>query len=362
MSFTLVALDHTPFIHRCIALAEYGCGHTGINPMVGAVLVRDEKIIIEAFHEEFGSLHAEALLIKKCVQKIQQEDRLYINLEPCCYTEKKTPPCTDAIIKSGIKHVIVGMLDPNPQVSGKGIEQLRKNGIEVIFPIERARCVWFNRGFVSLMVKSRPWITMKKAQTWSGAIAGEDGSKMKITNTEQDAWSHQYLRSKHDAILVGVETVVTDDPLLTFRMKNEELPAGRSIGEGWRMKNEQPLRIVLDPQLRIPLTAKVVSGEMAKGTMVVTKQAEDTEVTEEAKEQMEKLRERGVRVVSIPLNDAGVFAMQELFHVLTTPTKDFHGLTSILVEGGRKTWEAFRKANAVDCEVMLIGKKQSHIA
>ena len=329
------------FMHRCLSLAEQGRGYTGINPMVGAVLVREKKIIAEAYHEEFGGLHAEALLIKKFVQHIQQEDTLYINLEPCCHAEKKTPPCTEAIIKSGIKHVVIGMLDPNPAVSGKGIEELRKNGIRVIGPIERAACEWFNRGFVTLMTKERPWITLKRAQGCNGQIANDDGSKMKITNEAQDAWSHQYLRAKHDAILVGVGTVVSDDPLLTVRLQVACC----------KLQNHQPLRIVLDPDLRIPLDAKIVSGEMAAGTMVVTKETEGTE------EKMRKLRDSGVRVASIPLNTSGEFAMQSLFDFLTTPTKDFHGITSILVEGGMKTWEVFHKAKVVDCEVNLIGRQ-----
>ncbi|TSC57147.1 MAG: diaminohydroxyphosphoribosylaminopyrimidine deaminase / 5-amino-6-(5-phosphoribosylamino)uracil reductase [Candidatus Peregrinibacteria bacterium Greene0416_62] len=339
-------MNHVHFLHRCLSLAARARGHTGINPMVGAVLVRNGKIIAEAFHEEFGSLHAEALLIKKFVQKMQQEDRLYLNLEPCCHSGKKTPSCTEAIIKSGIKHVIIGMLDPNPAVCGKGIEELQKNGIEVIGPVDRARCEWFNRGFVSLMTKGRPWVTLKKAQTRMGAVACDNGSKMKITSEEQDRWSHQYLRAKHDAILVGVGTVVSDDPRLTCRIKNGEL----------RMENCQPLRIVLDPHLRIPLHAKVVSGEMAGGTMVVIKEAKDSRESKEGKDKLQILQERGVKIIRSPVDAAGVFDMTALFRVLTTPMKDFHGITSILVEGGRKTWETFRKVKAVDCEVILIGQ------
>jgi diaminohydroxyphosphoribosylaminopyrimidine deaminase/5-amino-6-(5-phosphoribosylamino)uracil reductase len=237
--------------------------------------------------------------------------------------------------------VFIGMLDPNPAVSGKGIEELRNNGIDVIGPVERVRCEWLNRGFISLMTKGRPWVTMKMAQTRTGAIAHDDGSMMKITIAEQDAWSHEFLRAQHDAILVGVGTVVTDDPHLTARLQIADA----------RLQNFQPLRIILDPHLRIPLDAKLVSGEMAAGTMVVTKETEGTE------EKMRKLRDSGVRVASIPLNASGEFAMQSLFHLLTKSTKDFHGITSILVEGGRKTWDAFYKANVVDCVVNLMGRQ-----
>lgn len=341
---------HTPYIHRCLELAARARTRTGINPMVGALLVREGTVIAQAWHEEFGGQHAEALLIKKCVQNIQQKDVLYLNLEPCCHTQKKTPPCTQAIIKSGVKHVVIGMVDPNPEVAGKGIRELRKYGISVICGIKRARCEWFNRGFVSLMTKGRPWVTLKRAETQAGAIACDDGSKMKITSVEQDAWSHQYLRAKHDAILVGVGTVVTDDPSLMVRVTNDQES----------MTRQQPLRIVLDPHLRIPLNANVVSREMAGGTMVVVKEPKETKEPKEAKELQEKmriLRENDVRIVPIPLDVSGRFDMHALFRFLTTPTKDFHGITSILVEGGAKTWETFRKANAVDCEVTLSGKE-----
>ncbi len=340
---------HHSFIHRCLTLATQGRGHTGVNPMVGAVLVRDGKIIAEALHDGFGGLHAEALLIKKCDQEIQQEDRLYINLEPCCHTDKKTPPCTKTIIDSGIKSVVIGMEDPNPAVAGKGITELRNYGIRVIVGIERARCEWFNRGFATLMTKGRPWITLKKAQTCSGAIAYDDGSKMKITSAAQDVWSHQYLRASHDAILVGVGTIVSDDPLLTCRIDPSTLR--QRSREKLNIEHCQPLRIILDPHLRIPLSANVVSEEMAKRTMLVTKDTEDPSG------KMQELRDRGVQVVSIPVDHAGMFDLQALFRVLTTPTKDFYGITSILVEGGRKTWEEFRKAAVVDCEVTLIGSK-----
>ncbi|MEK7563845.1 MAG: bifunctional diaminohydroxyphosphoribosylaminopyrimidine deaminase/5-amino-6-(5-phosphoribosylamino)uracil reductase RibD [Patescibacteria group bacterium] len=343
------------YIHRCLSLAARARGHTGINPMVGAVLVREGKIIAEAAHEQFGGLHAEALLFKKCIHNIKQEDGLYTNLEPCCHQGKKTRPCTEAIIKSGIKRVIIGMVDPNPEVAGKGIAELRKNGIEVIGPIERAHSEWLNRGFVSLMTKGRPWITLKKAQTRGGAIACDDGSKMKITSEEQNRWSHQFLRAKHDAILVGVGTVVTDDPKLTSRIENGKL----------KIENYQPLRIVLDPDLRIPLSAKIVSGEMGKGTMVVTKDSEESDPStplragdpKDSNEKMRLLRDRGVRIIQLPVDASGAFDLPALFRLLTTPTGDFYGVTSILVEGGRKTWEAFRKAKAVDCEVTLLGKE-----
>ncbi len=322
-------------LHRCLELAEHGRGKTGINPMVGAVLVRDGKIIAEAWHEEFGKAHAERALLETFTGPAEPDDVLYINLEPCCHRGKKTPPCTEAIIEAGVKNLVYGMEDPNPLVAGLGLRQLRNAGVNVRGPVERARCEWLNRGFTSYIRKGRPWITLKMAQTAAGAIAKPSGEPLKITSPEQDRWAHEHFRAKHDAILVGVETVVRDDPQLTVRYGDASF---------------QPFRIVLDPHLRIPLTAKVVSGALASGTLVIR----DTEESEETEESEALLCERGVRILTIPIKD-DCFAWAELWKVLTTPQEDFRGITSILVEGGPRTWEAFREAGIVDMEVVLRG-------
>jgi diaminohydroxyphosphoribosylaminopyrimidine deaminase/5-amino-6-(5-phosphoribosylamino)uracil reductase len=286
-------------------------------------------VIAEGWHAAFGADHAERDLIKKFDQDIRQTDVLYVNLEPCCY-HGKTPPCTDIIIERGIKHVVFGMLDPNPLVAGQGIQTLRSAGVEVIGPIERARCEWLNRGFISLMKQRRPWVTLKRAQTKDGRIAREDGSPLKITSREQDRWSHAWLRGKHDAILVGVQTIIQDDPQLNARLKNKKI------------EHFNPLRIVLDPKCRVPLNAKIID----EGTCIVT--AQDSEVPSE-------LRERGVQVLRIPF-DGKQFDFCALWEALTTPKGDFFGITSVLVEGGRRTWERFRQADCIDEDVILVGE------
>ena len=145
-------MRHTRYIHRCLTLAERGRGKVGLNPLVGAVLVRNGRIIAEAFHAGFGKVHAERQLLENLDQKISTEDILYVNLEPCCH-QGKTPACIDIIRERGVKNVVFGMIDPDPLVQGKGIECLRNAGIEVIGPVERARSEWLNRGFVSLRAK-----------------------------------------------------------------------------------------------------------------------------------------------------------------------------------------------------------------
>ncbi|MDD5040800.1 MAG: bifunctional diaminohydroxyphosphoribosylaminopyrimidine deaminase/5-amino-6-(5-phosphoribosylamino)uracil reductase RibD [Candidatus Peribacteraceae bacterium] len=322
---------HEPFIHRCLTLAEHGRGKVGTNPLVGAVLVRDGAIIAEAFHEEFGKPHAERALLEDFKDVIRPSDTLVVNLEPCCH-QGKTPACTDIIRERGVKHVVFGMVDPDLRVAGKGIACLLKAGIRVTGPVERARCEWLNRGFISLRTKGRPWVTMRSARTKSGAIAKPDGSPLQITSEEQNSWTHQWLRARHDAILVGVQTVITDDPQLTNRF-GLQLPS--------------PLRIILDPHLRIPLTARVVGEPLAAGTMVVVAPGSDP-----AKRQ--ELLERGVRIAEVPLS-AVFFDLPILWSALTTPVRDFHGIASVLIEGGAKTWQSFRDAGAVDEEVVLMG-------
>ena len=327
---------HEPFIRRCLKLARSGQGETGINPLVGALLVRDGIIIAEGFHAAFGKPHAERQLLEKCEQDIRPTDTLYVNLEPCCHGNKKTLPCVPLIIGRGVKRLVFGMLDPNPSVAGKGITMLRKAGIEVIGPVLPEECARLNRGFVSLMTRGRPWITLHRAQTRSGRVAQPDDSPLKITSPEQDTWSHAFLRARHDAVLVGIGTVLSDDPQLTVRYMDHP---------------PEIIRIILDAELRIPLKAQVVNSSLASRTIIIRK---ETEESEEYEEKVRRLRGKGALVITCPYSN-GTFDWSKLWSILTEPKGDFHGIKSILVEGGVKTWEIFRRANLVDEEVTLVG-------
>ena len=306
---------HGYFIRQCLELAAQGRGKTGINPLVGSLLVRDGKVLDTGFYSGYGNIHSERQLLEKFDHKIDSKDILYVNLEPCCHTGQ-TPPCTEIIIEKGIKNVVFGIVDPDPRVSGKGIEALRSAGVHVVGPVMRAECEYFNRGFISLRTKNRPWIILKQARAKDGSIANPDGSPKRITSTEQDAWSHEHLRANVDAILVGVGTVLRDDPQLTVRTNK---------------KIVQPWRLVLDPNKRMPPRSRVL-GER---TMVITQD-------------------------QVPVRD-GRFLWEDLWKVLTA-AKDgrshgdnFYGIASILVEGGPKTWEAFRSSGMIDEEVILVG-------
>ncbi|HRH93307.1 MAG TPA: deaminase, partial [Candidatus Peribacteria bacterium] len=195
-------MNHAECMRRCLELAERGRCLVGNGAMVGAVLVRDGQVIAEGFHEAFGKPHAERQLLEKFEQKIYSTDTLYVNLEPCvAHKSKKNPPCCDIIVERGIKRVVYGMRDPDPRVAGKGIAFLRKAGVEVVGPVLLEECMRFNRGFVSVRTKGRPWIVMQQARTPAGQFAAPDGGFLKIATKEQDTWTHSQLRAKNDAVL-----------------------------------------------------------------------------------------------------------------------------------------------------------------
>ncbi len=304
--------------------------------MVGAKLVFRNSDIARGYHRGFGQIHAERDLLMNYQGDIPSEAILYVNLEPCCH-QGKTPPCTDIILKRGVQRVCFGMPDPDVRVAGQGIDLLRRNGVEVIGPVARAACEYFNRGFVTMRSKGRPWVILKSARTRDGQIAYADGAPLKITNEEQDRWSHEHLRSKVDAILVGVQTIINDDPHLTTRLVSTPQQEG--------LERYQPWRIIFDSSLRIPLASRVLTDPQASKTIVVT-------APEAPSGNKVALRGRGVRVFEVPLKE-GSFAFGKLWEVLSSPTADFKGMTSLLVEGGAKTWDTFRKAGVVDEEVTL---------
>jgi diaminohydroxyphosphoribosylaminopyrimidine deaminase / 5-amino-6-(5-phosphoribosylamino)uracil reductase len=333
-------MNHDQFMHRCLTLAAQGRGLVGNGALVGACLVQDGTVLAEAYYSGFGNLHAERQVLEKYDQKISSDDVLYITLEPCvCFDGKKTPPCVDIIVERGIKTVVIGMLDPDPRVSGRGVAFLRGHGIQVIGPVECASCEWLNRGFTSTRTKQRPWVTLKQARTADGAIAATDGAPLRITSEEQDQWSHTFLRAQHDAILVGVQTIINDDPVLTPRMSAVPVAV-------------QPWRIVLDPSVRTPVSARIVNDAHVSRTMIIC-----------AADQIESpaarfLSTKGARLVGIELRGQA-FVWEQLWQALLTPAGDYVGLTSVLVEAGARSWEGFKHSGMVDQEVILMGSSSS---
>lgn len=339
-------------MHRCLDLAQLGRGGVGNGALVGAVLVRDDRIIAEGYHEGYGMPHAERMLLESFNKEVLPDDVLYVNLEPCCHVGK-APPCTNILIERNVRTVVYGMQDPDPRVAGKGIAALWTAGIESIGPFERALCERVNKGFSTVRREGRPWITLKMAKDGAERINMSNGSSLKITSQEQDAWSHTFLRAGHDAILVGIGTVISDDPSLNIRF-DQKKAFSHSLGLNETLNKEknsiQPYKIILDSSLAISMDAKVVQDDVADRTLVITSQI----AREKNKSKIAALERRGVSVRVIPL--AGdYFEWQALWKDLLTPRTGFDGITSMLVEGGQKTWDSFMQAGVIDEHVILRG-------
>ena len=245
---------HDQYMRRALELAQRGMGFTSPNPMVGAVIVRDGKIIGEGWHKKYGELHAERTAFAYCDENgidCTGAD-MYVTLEPCCHHGKQ-PPCTDAVIEHGIKRVFIGSADPNPLVAGKGVKILREHGIEVIENVLRDECDAVNEVFFHWITQKSPFVTVKYAMTLDGKIATRTGKSKWITG-EEARLDVQRERLRHTAIMVGIGTVLADDPMLTCRLEN-----GRD-----------PIRIICDSQLRIPLDSNIVKTAKEVPTIIVT--------------------------------------------------------------------------------------------
>jgi len=309
------------FMRRALELARRGLGRTSPNPMVGAVLVKDGRVIGEGWHREAGAPHAEVEAIAAASEPVEGAT-LYVNLEPCSHFGR-TPPCTDAILSSRIKRVVCAMEDPNPLVSGRGIETLRRNGVEVEVGLLRGEAEKLNEVFVKYITTGYPFVTLKLAQTLDGRIAAPDGSS-KWISSEASRMLVQRMRSESDAVLVGINTVIVDNPRLNVRT------GGRS-----------PVKIVLDSRLRIPTSSRVFSD----GNLVVV-------TTDQASpERIEIVKGRGADVWIVPSSDGRT----DIRSVLREAAK--RELSSVLIEGGSEVAASALRAKAVDRIVFFIAPK-----
>ena len=322
---TVTALDEQ-MMRRAIMLARRGAGWTNPNPLVGAVVVKGGRIIGEGWHEAWGQQHAERNALDACAED-PAGSTIYVTLEPCCHSGKQ-PPCTDAVIAAGVARVVVGSRDPNPLVSGKGNAALRAAGIEVVEDVLRDRCDALNPVFFRFMTTGMPYVVAKWAMTLDGKIATHSGDSRWVSCEESRADTHR-LRHRLAAILVGINTVLADDPLLTARC---DFPAN------------QPLRVVVDSSLRIPLDCRLVRTADETSVLVATAQS-----TESARAQ--DLRAKGVQVASLPAPD-GKVDLAALMHLLAT-----RGIDSVLVEGGGTLHEAMLLTGLVDRIIVYLAPK-----
>jgi diaminohydroxyphosphoribosylaminopyrimidine deaminase/5-amino-6-(5-phosphoribosylamino)uracil reductase len=307
------------YMKIALSLAKRGRGKVSPNPLVGAVLVKNGQIIGKGFHQRAGRPHAEVNALKDAGNKAIGAD-LYINLEPCCHYGK-TPPCTDALIAHRIRRVFVGMVDPNPLVSGKGIKRLVNAGIQVTTGILEGEARKLNEVFIKYTTEKMPFVIMKVASTLDGKIATRDGDARWITGEKARTFVHQ-LRNEVDAILVGIGTVKRDDPQLTTR-----LPHGRG---------RDPHRIILDTHLTIPLSSKLLHLDSQVRTIIATA------AQHASSGKARKLEGLGATILTVPTL-RGRINLKALLKKLGT-----RDITSVMVEGGRETITSFLEQGLVD--------------
>ncbi len=303
------------YMQIALELAKERKGFTHPNPTVGCVIVKDDQIIAKANHEKAGDLHAEAKALQ-IAGDLAKGATLYVTLEPCNHFGR-TPPCTDAIIRSGIKRVVIATLDPNPLVCGGGVKKLKEHVIEVEVGVLEEQAKELNQDFFVYISQKRPYVTLKFAQSIDGKTALESGESKWITSFESRRHAHT-LRKEATAILVGINTVLQDDPLLTVRHVESQ---------------KQPIRIVLDPNLKIPLEAKLVKDKSSK-TIVIT--------ANENREKIKALEEEKVEVILAPTKD-GKLDLSEVLRELY-----FREIMHLLVEGGSTTLTSFIKEGLFD--------------
>ncbi|MBI2645662.1 MAG: bifunctional diaminohydroxyphosphoribosylaminopyrimidine deaminase/5-amino-6-(5-phosphoribosylamino)uracil reductase RibD [Deltaproteobacteria bacterium] len=304
--------EHIPYMKMALDLARHGEGLTSPNPMVGALIVKDGEIVGRGFHLKAGEDHAEIIALKEAGERARG-GILYITLEPCCHVGK-TGPCTEAIVKAGIRKVVVGMQDPNDLVNGKGMRELKRLGVEIEAGVLEKECQELNEFFTFWIKHQTPFVILKTASTLDGKIATFKGESKWITS-EESRNMVQSLRNKVDAIIVGIGTIMTDNPSLSLQSNKDRM---------------NPLRIVVDSKLRISPRAKVLKVDEKHRTMVVT--------TRKATLKKRKALERkGVEVVVVP-DKRGRVSIVSLLKLLGK-----QGVLSVLVEGGAEVNASFLK-------------------
>jgi diaminohydroxyphosphoribosylaminopyrimidine deaminase/5-amino-6-(5-phosphoribosylamino)uracil reductase len=314
------------FAREAIESALDGLGQASPNPLVGTVVVRDGEIVGRGAHRYADLKHAEVVALEQAGERARGAT-LYVNLEPCSH-HGRTPPCVDALVAAGVARVVVSMQDPAPWVNGRGFELLRAAGIDVEVGVERDAAERLNERYLKFIRTNRPFVLLKAAASLDGRVATRTGASKWITGPEAREAS-QRLRRAYDAILVGVGTVVADDPELTYR--------------GAEPKRAPLVRVVVDPRLRIPLASRLVAT--ASETPVVVYTSEETG-------DASALTDRGVEVVALPRTSSGSLDLGRLLDDLGA--RRLHGL---VVEGGPATAAAFVEARLVDKAVFYIAPK-----
>ncbi|ABO50610.1 5-amino-6-(5-phosphoribosylamino)uracil reductase / diaminohydroxyphosphoribosylaminopyrimidine deaminase [Desulforamulus reducens MI-1] len=315
------------YMNMALELAAKARGRTSPNPMVGAVLVKDGEVVGKGFHAKAGGAHAEVVALADAGDRAKGAT-VYVTLEPCCH-HGKTGPCTEALKKAGVKRVVAAMTDPNPLVAGKGLNILKDAGIEVVSGLLEEEAKELNEVFIKYITTKIPFIVLKAATSLDGKIATASGESKWITGDTARNYGHR-LRDAYDAILVGVNTVLADDPSLTAR-----LPEGRG---------KDPLRIIVDSMSRTPTSAKILTQESAAHTIIATTQAAPVE-------RRASLMAAGAEVIVVPGEGPGV-DLKKLMVLLGEKQ-----ISSVLIEGGGKISGSALNAGIVDKVAWFIAPK-----
>ena len=328
------------YMQRAIALAKKGAGFVNPNPMVGCVVVKDNEIITEGYHEYYGGLHAERNALTHTTSDCKGAT-LYVTLEPCCH-HGKTPPCTDIIIEKGIKKVVVGLLDPNPLVSGKGISILQNAGIEVITGVEVDKIKELNKVFLKYIKTKRPYVILKTAMTLDGKIASYTGDSKWITNDKSRQLVHK-LRSEMMGIVAGIGTVKADNPMLNCRLEGQQTTDNRQ-----QTSIHQPIRIIVDTKASISLDSNIVKTANEYRTILAVGQ-QSTVNSQQSK--INELESFNVEILQCEEKDGHV-DINDLMIKLGEK-----GVDSLLLEGGSCLNAAFLEAGCVDEVYAFIAPK-----
>lgn len=327
------------WMQKALDLAGRGEGHVHPNPMVGAVIIKDGELIGQGWHEYCGGLHAERNALKDCRERGNDPEgaTMYVTLEPCCHYGK-TPPCTEAIMENRLGRVVFGAWDPNPMVAGKGIQILRDAGIEAEGPLLEQECLDKNRIFFHYITTGMPYVVMKYAMTADGKIACVTGDSKWVTGEAARAHTHRTRRAL-TGIMVGINTVLKDDPMLNCRAEDDPV---------------DPVRIICDSRLRIPMDSQLVKTADQIPVMVAyvenNADPEGTEAQRAAAEKAELLKQKGVELIPVPADESGHADLRALMRILGEKKID-----SILLEGGGELNFSALKAG-------VVSKVQAYIA
>lgn len=326
-------MNHQLYMQMALDLAFKGAGHVSPNPMVGAVLVRDEKIIGTGFHQKYGSAHAEvnAILDARARGEKIEGSTLYCNLEPCSHTNKQTPPCAPLVCEEKIARVVIANIDPNPLVSGGGVQLLKSHGVEVITGVLEEEGRKLNEAFFKFISTKTPFVHLKLAQTLDGRIATKTGESKYITGSEARAYVHR-LRQQYDCLMVGRKTIEADNPDLTTRSEEFE-------------KISHPLRLILGSLSRISKDWKIVTDEFKRNTMFVSTD-EDIKNNQDVAFFLEK---NGIALLSTGKDEKGNIDLRSMLKSLGSLK-----MTSILLEGGPTLATEFLKQGLVDKVSIII--------